>query len=346
MGAGGPSLHSWACCVMAHVHRTDEVSRVTLSRMETEAPAGVAVGAQQWHRMIGAVFGPLDLHLGDESRFSGRIRHVELAGLGLTDVSCAYEDAQRRRRHMSGDQRESFVLAMPLSGRLQIAQSGQACEVRPGHFALFALNEPHRYFHDDEVRVLSLRAPCDMLRARVRKVDDLVATAFAADRGAARITFDFLASIMRESDHLPEHVAGSYSGRIADLAAVMLDCSRQDLPIGQSSVRHALHRRCLQIIEAQLGDPELSPERIAAACGISTRYLHKVFQDSDQTLGETLRNRRLEVCRERLLAQRGDVQVKDVALSAGFRSVSHFCNAFKARFGVAPRDVRRDPPLQ
>lgn len=317
-----------------------------MSLTETGVPNGTALGARQWHGLISSVFGELDLCLGDESRFTGHIRHAEIAGLELAEVSSAYEDAQRTRRHVAGDKRESFVLVMPLAGSLHIAQSGQECLVRPGCFALFDLNAPHRYYHDDTVRVLSLKAPCEMLRARVGKVDDLVATAFAADRGAARITFDFLASVLRERAHLPEHLASSYSGRIADLTAVMLDCSRPEVPIGQSSVRHALYRRCLEIVEAQLGDPQLSPERIAAACGISTRYLHKVFQDSEQTLGEYLRNRRLTVCRERLLAKRGAVQVKAVALSAGFRSVSHFCNAFKAKFGMAPRDVGRSSPLQ
>jgi hypothetical protein len=42
-----------------------------------------------------------------------------------------------------------------------------------------------------------------------------------------------------------------------------------------------------------IGAPELSPERIAVAVGVSARYLHDVFQDSGRTVSETLLKLRL-----------------------------------------------------
>lgn len=311
-----------------------------MSMMELGVPQGTVLGAQRWHQLIASVFGDVDISLGDEERFTGQIRHASLAGVELADVSCAYEDAVRTRRHVAGDRKESFVFVAPLSGSLEIEQHANRCELAPGQFAIFDLNAPHRYYHAAPVRALSLKLPGGMLRTRLRKSDDLVATAFAADRGVARIGFDFFASVLRDGQDIPAPVALGFGPRMADMAAVMLDCSRDDIPVGNASVRQAIHQRCVQLIESQLGDPRLSPARIASGCGISTRYLHKVFQETDQTLGEYIRNRRLAVCRDRLTAQQGQLQIKEVALSAGFRSVSHFCNAFKARYGVSPRDVR------
>jgi hypothetical protein len=46
------------------------------------------------------------------------------------------------------------------------------------------------------------------------------------------------------------------------------------LPIGESAVRSAIHRRCAAFIENNLDDPRLDPEKIAAAAGISVHYLH------------------------------------------------------------------------
>ena len=43
-----------------------------------------------------------------------------------------------------------------------------------------------------------------------------------------------------------------------------------------------------------VGAPELSPERIAVAVGVSARYLHDVFQDSGRTVSETLLKLQLE----------------------------------------------------
>jgi AraC-like DNA-binding protein len=313
---------------------------------QIDVPRGTAAGTERWQRLIHSVFGTLDLDLGDPARFAGSIRHAALAEVELAEVSSAHENAVRTRRHVAGDRREAFVFVMPLAGRLEIEQGGQQCALVPGRFALFDLSAPHRYFHDAPLQALSLKAPCAMLRERSGRIDDLVATAFAADVGVARIAFDFIGSLLRERANLPERLLGCYGERIADLTALMLDGVRGELPLGPSAVRHALYRRCVQAIETRLGDPQLNPERIAAACGISTRYLHKVFQDSGQSVGDYLRERRLCVCRERLVARGGERQIKDIALSAGFRSVSHFSNAFKARFGVAPREAATAGRLQ
>ena len=91
-------------------------------------------------------------------------------------------------------------------------------------------------------------------------------------------------------------------------------------------------------IEAQLADPELSVERIAHACNISVRGLHRLFaEDPAGSVSSYLWQRRLIRCAEVLRdPSQAHRSITDVCFSYGFSSSSHFSRLFKDRFGVPP----------
>lgn len=79
---------------------------------------------------------------------------------------------------------------------------------------------------------------------------------------------------------------------------------------------------------------------IAAACGLSPRYLaHAFLQTTGRTLGDHMQAARLESARQ-LLARSG-LTIKQVALELGFPSLSSFSIAFKRAVGVSPREFGR-----
>ena len=94
--------------------------------------------------------------------------------------------------------------------------------------------------------------------------------------------------------------------------------------------------------DEHLGDPALDPESIAAAHFISRRHLDRLFADGARTVAETIRDRRLERCRRDLEDPRraGD-SVLDIANRWGFVSPAHFSRAFRAAYGMTPRELRQ-----
>src|SRR5262249_36121849 len=95
-------------------------------------------------------------------------------------------------------------------------------------------------------------------------------------------------------------------------------------------------------IEANLKDPELSPGSIARANFVSTRYLHKLFENQGTTVCRCIGELRLDRCRRDL----DDPQlcrepVIDIAARWGFRSASHFSRRFRATYGCTPREFRK-----
>jgi len=65
-----------------------------------------------------------------------------------------------------------------------------------------------------------------------------------------------------------------------------------------SAVRAAHVRRPERYIRANLTDPDLSPERIAAACAISKRYVRDLFRDMNATVAQRIRDERLIAARD------------------------------------------------
>ncbi|MGH7005023.1 MAG: helix-turn-helix domain-containing protein, partial [Alphaproteobacteria bacterium] len=88
-----------------------------------------------------------------------------------------------------------------------------------------------------------------------------------------------------------------------------------------------------------LADPTLSPRGAADALGISVRLVHRLFEEMGTSFGRWVLERRLDACR-RALDGPAPRAISDIAFAWGFNELSHFSRAFKARFGVAPRDFR------
>lgn len=97
--------------------------------------------------------------------------------------------------------------------------------------------------------------------------------------------------------------------------------------------------RLRDIIRAGMGDSDFSVERIGEEIGLSRVQLYrKVKAITDLTPVELLRKARLE--RARLLIERSDKSVAEIAYEVGFTSPSYFNKCFKDEFGMSPGTLR------
>jgi AraC-like DNA-binding protein len=110
----------------------------------------------------------------------------------------------------------------------------------------------------------------------------------------------------------------------------------------RSSLATSHRVRIVNYIEAHLGDPDLTPMHVAEACKMTPRYLHHLFSEGTETVARYILRRRLEECSRALTiaAQRGRT-VTAIAFDYGFNSPTHFGRVFRARYGITPREFRR-----
>jgi len=108
-----------------------------------------------------------------------------------------------------------------------------------------------------------------------------------------------------------------------------------------SSSAEQVRRQVKAYIDAHLRDPELAIDDIAAALGLSKRYLHMCFTAEGASIADYLWQARLEQSRRELERDAGSGRtVTDVAFACGFNSSSHFSRLFKRRFGQSPARLR------
>lgn len=100
-------------------------------------------------------------------------------------------------------------------------------------------------------------------------------------------------------------------------------------------------RPLLRLIEARLDDPDLTAGAVAAAAGISTRHLHRLFAAGGLRFTDHVRRARLERCRAALGDPgQGARTLTDIAFSWGFSDAAHFSRSFRAAYGTTPRAWR------
>jgi AraC-like DNA-binding protein len=142
------------------------------------------------------------------------------------------------------------------------------------------------------------------------------------------------------TDELTEAVLRNLCGLVT-LACGSCDAksvSTQDSPGSKQLAAITRH------IDAHLADPDLSPASTAAALGISTRQLHRLFEPSGSTFAKYVLRQRLLRCRDTIAGATGTGRsVVDIAFGWGFNSMATFYRAFANEFGSSPTAMRSTP---
>ncbi|AGF60772.1 AraC-family transcriptional regulator [Streptomyces hygroscopicus subsp. jinggangensis TL01] len=125
-------------------------------------------------------------------------------------------------------------------------------------------------------------------------------------------------------------------------AAVLAHHLERENEVPADSRQRVLYARVTSFIEKHLGDPALTVDQVAAAHHISTRSLHRLFQAHGVSVRASIREQRLERCRRELSdpAQR-HVPIRAIAARWGYPRPADFTRAFRAAYGAAPADYRR-----
>jgi AraC family transcriptional activator of tynA and feaB len=298
---------------------------------------------RHWQDLVSEVFCPVNVDIGgiDTSRFHGQIERIECGDVEIASVTTDPEWARRERSHIGKDSSSYYLFVFAVSGAVNFRQLQRECVLRPNHVTLLDSSEPYRYWHDQRVSTLNLRIPSALLRSRLVDPSRYCGNAFPATSGVGRIVADLLTTLAREAAGCSAATAAIIANNVLDLIASLFETDSGN-PISAQTARWAILKRCMAYINSHFADPALSPRTLADAMGISVRYVHKVFEGFDRSIGEYLLDVRLEKCRAGLLrSDRSMLSIKQIALGCGFQNQSHFSTSFKAKFGVAPMELRR-----
>ncbi len=278
-----------------------------------------------------------------QSHARGPAAWTELGDLLAMEID---SEGQARLARASGARMHPprFFLHLQLEGEGIVRQDGREALLRAGDFTLCDGTRHYEISCPGGSRILVLGVPTTKLRRHVACPESLAATPMRAAAGVAGLMSGFLRHYWLQCRY---SLGGESAEQIAAAVLDILGAAYAQVPRthAERSSRGSAHRiRIISYIHAHLYDSDLSPAHIARACRITTRYLHYLFSDGDETVARYILGRRLEASSQALLAdsQRGRT-VTAIAFDHGFNSATHFGRVFRAHFGVTPREYRARP---
>ena len=151
---------------------------------------------------------------------------------------------------------------------------------------------------------------------------------------------------MDYSDLLLRHPAAveeagmAIAQHLMDLASLGLG-ARGELALAaqRGGLRAVRLNSVLAILARRFAEPDFSAHKLAAAAGLSERYVNELLYEAGASFTSRLNELRLHKAAE-LLAHRGERRIIDIAFECGFNDLSYFNRCFRRRFGLTPSAAR------
>lgn len=207
---------------------------------------------------------------------------------------------------------------------------------RPGELSIRSLTQPFSG-HCSQVELLILYIPRDVYPHLAGTIDTLNGT--SASSGLYGLLADYLLLLEARLPSLDEpafrQIAEACEGMIASCLAPTPDT----INAAKAQIAMTMRERAKRYIRSQIRLPELSPDQVAKALGISRTQLYRLFEGTGGVAKE-IRSQRLIAAHASLADRAAKKQVSATAYEFGFSSPDEFGRAFRRQYGYSPKDAR------
>jgi AraC-like DNA-binding protein len=247
---------------------------------------------------------------------------------------------QRTRGQVRHDDELYVGVQLTTAGRERFKIGDSGVEVVSGDVVVWTTDQAVEFEVLERLHKVTLMIPWSVMRERLPgRKQPPTGGKIESRTGVGSLLAVHLLALSNEIATLDESVQGSVSRSTLELLGIALSGQQVSATFDASA---ATLRRVQDFVLQHLHEEDLTPTRIAEANHISLRYLHMLFQRSDMTVSGWVLDRRLGACKQALTDPAYNRQrISEIAFRWGFNSTSHFCRAFKEKYGAAPGDVRR-----
>ncbi|MET9683260.1 helix-turn-helix domain-containing protein [Streptomyces coeruleorubidus] len=312
-----------------------------MPRITTPSHGTATERLECWRDAVGRNLVPLEVLPRENADFRASLHAVRVGQVQMSVISAAPHSVARTRRHIASDAPDFFQLTVQLTGEGVLTQRGRQARVGPGELVVYDTRRPFVYDLHQSHTGLVLMFPRGMLPLAERDLSRVAATPVPCHDGLGQVVLPLLHGLARQLEHLESRgtprLADNVIGLVGTLLAEHADADRTTEEDGPG----LLTERVLVYMEQRLADPGLHPEGIAAAHRISRRYLYKLLAAKGHTVSGWIREQRLARCRRDLTDPALDhLPVGAIGGRWGFTDPAHFSHAFKAAYGMSPREAR------
>jgi AraC-like DNA-binding protein len=323
--AGRAASEVQAACVYSHFDTGREAPRAQL-------PA--------WRERVGH-FLDVPISRGQLAQgFSGSIDSYRVGGMAFMDCRTDAVSQTRPVARISTDTVRQFVFHVAVEGAIEtvtgLHPTRHALQTRPGILAL-DLNQPMRMTRGP-CRVLALFLPREMVEAVLPEAESIHGSVIEYQSPLARLIPAHLAELCRQLPAMSAPEAHDAMQACGLLIAAAFGKQTGLTGNARAAARTARFASARRYIDANLGQLDLTVDRVLAVSQLSRPTLYRLFEP-DGGLAAYIRNRRLRAAADEL--QRYPHRpVVEVAYCWGFNSASDFNRAFRRAYDMSPGDFR------
>ncbi|WP_159945271.1 MULTISPECIES: helix-turn-helix domain-containing protein [unclassified Nocardiopsis] len=279
-------------------------------------------------------FAPLRMRAGEERPFRGTFSSTRVGPLVLTRIRAEPVVVRRDSAVMGSSDPDLIKVAWHGAGRAGVGQAGRQCLLRPGDLVVYETGRPYELPFWEPYETVVAGVPSDLFGAHAELLRRRVAMPVRADGGLSGVVSALFQGVSSGAEG-----AGAAARHHLAAALVSLVCAAfAEAPAEEDGDPLARVRAyCL----ANLSDPGLSVESVAAAHRMSARYLHKLCREQGFTLARWIRSERLARIRRDLAdPMLADRSASAIAARWGLLDAGHLGRMLRAEFGVTARDIR------
>jgi len=278
----------------------------------------------------------------NRAKFEATIQGADLAGLDVIVFENSPMDVARSPRNIARAPDDCLLLCQQLAGKAGFEDNSRNVLLMAGDIVLLDPRRPYAGQFASGSKMLVLRIPRRVLEARLGFAREVTVRKVERNHHICALTLEHLAMLPCHVGEIGSTAAATVREYTLDLIAQCLGTGTDGAKPARSAARSIAASNVKASIELRLTDPVLSPSSIASGAGVSVRYANALLAEEGSSILRLVQARRLERCRKAL----GDPSqihrtVGEIAFGWGFSDLTHFGRSFKKRFGMPPREYRR-----
>ena len=321
--------------------------RLPVARFST---AGLAPHHQLegWRESVGVTHDMLDIGNLARRGFQASVESWRLGRIAVAIRRFPSMTFERTARRVRADGLDQYSLVLMRDGIYEGHSAGRSIRLAKGEAGLLDLGRPEtsRLGDNESLRLLVPRAELDpLLRGPSSGL-------YGLPLGGApgRLLTGYLGLLAESLDGLTAAEAPLVGSAARDMLAACLAATlgldaRAQAEAAAEPIRETRLVQVRRFIDSRLTDPDLGPEMICRALGLSRSALYRLFESGSGVAAE-IQQRRLAAIRARLADPAEGARIGELAYAHGFVSEAHFSRAFRRAFGVSARDLRAQAGVQ
>lgn len=294
-----------------------------------------------WNDTITNVFSPMEALPIDPLDFEAEVKFKQLGQMCIANVVSRPATIHHFASYASRSASRRFFVHLQLIGSLMASQDGKKAQLEVGDMVVCDSSMPYSLKYNENCSTLVLIVSAQDLKRHVPTPEELLGITFSGQQCFPSATSTLLRSLWTQvEEELDPDLGVRVANNVLDMLATAWMVAKGKTS-GDSAVAESRRVQIKRYIEANLRDAELSPQSVAASFGISTRYLHMLLADQDESVCSYILRRRLEECGKQLADPLWRKRtITEIAFNWGFNNATHFARVFRNQHNLSPRDFR------